>query len=83
MGGSPHGAQDEFLLAASAQNLCKLAKLRPEPPPTLHPAAQLTPSPNRRAHARTKEVHFYQTRTPENAPSSDQINTICHEPISQ
>lgn len=30
----PCGAQDEFLLAAIAQNLRKLAKLRPEPPPT-------------------------------------------------
>lgn len=29
----PSGAQDEFLLAATAQNLRKLAKLRPEPPP--------------------------------------------------
>jgi hypothetical protein len=29
----PCGAQDEFLLAATAQNLRKLAKLRPEPPP--------------------------------------------------
>lgn len=29
----PNGARDEFLLAATAQNLRKLAKLRPEPPP--------------------------------------------------
>jgi hypothetical protein len=29
----PCGAQDEFLLAATAQNPRKLAKLRPEPPP--------------------------------------------------
>lgn len=29
----PRSAQDEFLLAATAQNLRKLAKLRPEPPP--------------------------------------------------
>ena len=29
----PHGARDEFLLAATVQNLRKLAKLRPEPPP--------------------------------------------------
>jgi transposase len=29
----PTGARDEFLLAATAQNLRKLAKLRPEPPP--------------------------------------------------
>jgi hypothetical protein len=28
----PRGAQDEFLLAATAQNLRKLAMLRPEPP---------------------------------------------------
>ena len=34
----PCGAQDEFLLAATAQNLRKLAKLRPEPPPTIQPA---------------------------------------------
>lgn len=34
----PCGAQDEFLLAAIAQNLRKLAKLRPDPPPTLQPA---------------------------------------------
>ena len=34
----PNGAQDEFLLAATAQNLRKLAKLRPEPPPALKPA---------------------------------------------
>jgi hypothetical protein len=27
--------QDEFLLAATAQNLRKLAKLRPEPPPAM------------------------------------------------
>jgi hypothetical protein len=27
----PRGAQDEFLLAATAQNLRKLAMLRPEP----------------------------------------------------
>jgi hypothetical protein len=27
----PHGARDEFLLAASAQNLRKLAKLIPQP----------------------------------------------------
>lgn len=31
----PNGAKDEFLLAATAQNLRKLAKLRPEPPPEL------------------------------------------------
>jgi len=31
----PCGAQDEFLLAATAQNLRKLARLRPEPPPAL------------------------------------------------
>jgi transposase len=31
----PCGAQDEFLLAAIAQNLRKLAKLRPDPPPVL------------------------------------------------
>ena len=29
----PCGAQDEFLLAATTQNLRKLAKLKPEPPP--------------------------------------------------
>ena len=29
----PNGAKDEFLLAATAQNLRKLAKLRPMPPP--------------------------------------------------
>ena len=34
----PCGAQDEFLLAAIAQNLRKLAKLRPEPLPALQPA---------------------------------------------
>jgi hypothetical protein len=34
----PCGAQDEFLLAAIAQNLRKLAKLRPEPPPIAQPA---------------------------------------------
>jgi IS5 family transposase len=34
----PRGAKDEFLLAATAQNLRKLAKLRPDPPPKLHPA---------------------------------------------
>jgi Transposase DDE domain len=34
----PRGAQDEFLLAATAQNLRKLAKLRPDPPPALQPA---------------------------------------------
>ena len=34
----PCGARDEFLLAATAQNLRKLAKLRPDPPPTLQPA---------------------------------------------
>jgi len=34
----PRGAQDEFLLAAIAQNLRKLAKLRPKPPPALQPA---------------------------------------------
>ena len=33
----PRGAQDEFLLAATAQNLRKLARLRPEPIP-LQPA---------------------------------------------
>jgi transposase len=31
----PYGAQDEFLLAATAQNLRKLAKLRSEPPPAM------------------------------------------------
>ncbi len=31
----PNGAKDEFLLAATAQNLRKLAKLRPEPPPKM------------------------------------------------
>jgi transposase len=31
----PCGAQDEFLLAATAQNLKKLAKLRPDPPPAM------------------------------------------------
>ncbi len=34
----PNGAKDEFLLAATAQNLRKLAKLRPEPPPNAQPA---------------------------------------------
>jgi transposase len=34
----PSGAQDEFLLAAIAQNLRRLAKLRPDPFPTLQPA---------------------------------------------
>jgi transposase len=34
----PRGAHDEFLLAATAQNLRKLARLRPEPPPVLQPA---------------------------------------------
>ena len=34
----PCGAKDEFLLAATAQNLRKLAKLRPKPPPILQPA---------------------------------------------
>ena len=34
----PYGARDEFLLAATAQNLRKLAKLRPKLPPTLEPA---------------------------------------------
>ena len=32
------GAHDEFLLAATAQNLGKLAKLKPEPPPKAMPA---------------------------------------------
>jgi hypothetical protein len=34
----PCGAQDEFLLAATAQNLRKLARLRPEPLSALQPA---------------------------------------------
>ena len=34
----PSGASDEFLLAANAQNLRKLVKLRPEPPPSTQPA---------------------------------------------
>ena len=34
----PNGARDEFLLAATAQNLRKLAKLRPKLPPALQPA---------------------------------------------
>jgi transposase len=34
----PCGAQDEFLLAAIAQNLRKLAKLRPDSPPALQSA---------------------------------------------
>ena len=34
----PAGARDEFLLAATAQNLRKLAKLKPEPPPQTMPA---------------------------------------------
>jgi len=34
----PRGARDEFLLAATAQNLRKLAKLRPEPPPNVQTA---------------------------------------------
>jgi Transposase DDE domain len=34
----PRGAHDEFLLAATAQNLRKLARLKPEPPPVLQPA---------------------------------------------
>ncbi len=35
---SPYGAQDEFLLAATVQNLRKLAELRPKLSPTLQPA---------------------------------------------
>jgi hypothetical protein len=31
----PYGARDEFLLAASAQNLRKLARLIPEPTPAV------------------------------------------------
>ena len=34
----PRGARDEFLLAATVQNLRKLAKMRPEPPPAGLPA---------------------------------------------
>jgi hypothetical protein len=34
----PKGARDEFLLAATVQNLRKLAKLRPEPAPKAMPA---------------------------------------------
>jgi hypothetical protein len=34
----PCGARDEFLRAATAQNLRKLAKLRPKLPPTVQPA---------------------------------------------
>jgi transposase len=34
----PCGARDEFLLAATAQNLRRLAKLRSEPPPCVKPA---------------------------------------------
>ncbi len=34
----PTGARDEFLLAATAQNLRKLAKLRSKPPPQCQPA---------------------------------------------
>lgn len=34
----PCGAHDEFLLAAIAQNLRKLAYLPPDPPPALQPA---------------------------------------------
>ncbi len=34
----PNGARDEFLLAATVQNLRKLAKLRPVPPPSVQPA---------------------------------------------
>ena len=34
----PNGARDEFLLAATVQNLKKLAKLRPKPPPALQTA---------------------------------------------
>lgn len=34
----PNGARDEFLLAATAQNLRKLAKLATKPPPNLQPA---------------------------------------------
>jgi len=34
----PSGAQDEFLLAATAQNLRKLAKLATGPPPAIQPA---------------------------------------------
>ena len=34
----PRSAQDEFLLAATAENLRKLARLRPEPTPALQPA---------------------------------------------
>ncbi len=34
----PCGARDEFLLAATAQNLRKLAKLKPKLPPTAQPA---------------------------------------------
>jgi Transposase DDE domain len=32
----PRGAQDELLLAATAQNLRKLAKPGSEPPPAMH-----------------------------------------------
>jgi len=36
----PSGARDEFLLAATAQNLRKLAKLMPKLPPTTQPAQE-------------------------------------------
>jgi hypothetical protein len=37
----PSGAKDEFLLAATAQNLRRLARLRPAMPPTRqHPSPQ-------------------------------------------
>jgi len=34
----PRGAKDEFLLAATAQNLRKLAKLAAKPPQEIQPA---------------------------------------------
>ena len=40
----PNGAKDGFLLAATAQNLRKLAKLVPLPAPTLAAWGEETPS---------------------------------------
>ncbi|MEO1601119.1 MAG: hypothetical protein AAFU49_11740, partial [Pseudomonadota bacterium] len=62
----PTGANDEFLLAATAQNLRKLFPKPPPPEPALQAAVRLFSAP----HAAARHPLHLSPKCPERAPST-------------
>ncbi len=67
----PNGAKDEFLLAAIAQNLRKLAKLRPQC--TNSKATARAERPDRRLKAARRAIARTKTATPEHEGSPKRV----------